>query len=49
MGINYANTFFSSTKGERLILLNITLTVAGLARGHIMCGSIFSKEERITG
>ncbi|MGA2780598.1 MAG: hypothetical protein ABSF13_01620 [Smithella sp.] len=47
MEIRYENTFFSSPKGKRSVLLNITLTVAGLARGHIMC--IFNTQERRTG
>ncbi len=49
MEIRYANTFVLSTEGKGSITLNITLTVAGLARGHIMCSSIFNNEERITG
>ena len=49
MEIRYANIFVLSTEGKGLITLNINLTVAGLARGHIMCSSIFNNEERITG
>jgi hypothetical protein len=47
MEIRYANIFILPTEGKGLITLNITLTVAGLARGHIMCS--FNKEERRTG
>jgi hypothetical protein len=37
MEIRYANIFVLPTEGKRLITLNINLTLAGLARGHIMC------------
>jgi len=49
MEIRYANTFILHTKGKGSITLNINLTVAGLARGHIMCSCIFYEEELITG
>jgi len=49
MEIRNANTFILPTEGKRSIILNINLTVAGLARGHIMCRSIINNEERITG
>jgi len=47
MEIKYANTFVFLTEGKVLITLNINLTVAGLARGHIMCS--LNKEEIRTG
>lgn len=49
MEIRHANTLVLPMEGQGLITLNITLTVAGLARGHIMCSSIINNEERITG
>ncbi len=49
MEIRYANTFVLPTEGKGSITLNINLTVAGLARGHIMCSSIINNEKKITG
>ena len=48
MEIRYANTLVPPTEGKGSITLNINLTVAGLARGHIMCSfNALEKKNRI--